>query len=91
VLNYRWFVFLPFIWFLTGCPYSADVPLDVAKEKVNPDYIGKWVKVYKSSEENPKYYQVIKKAETHSIFEEFNYSSSDIYNNFTKRNLRKSN
>lgn len=85
VLSFKWLWFLPFVLFLTGCPYSADVPLDDAKEKINPAFIGKWVKASSSKEEHPKYYQVSKKDETKYLFEEFTWSSSsnkynsDIY------------
>jgi len=76
-ISIQWVWFLPLILFLTGCPYSADVPLDEATEKVNNDYMGKWVKKSSLSEDNPKYYMVSKKDATHYVFEEYNYSSND--------------
>ncbi len=76
-VSLRWIWFLPFVLFLTGCPYSSDVPIDEPKEKVNKDYIGKWVKVSSSNKENPKYYQVTEKDDKLYIFEEFTYNSTD--------------
>ncbi len=76
-ISLQWIWFLPFILILTGCPYSSDIPIDEPKEKVNQDYIGKWVKASSSTEENPKYYNVTKKDDLHYIFEEFTYSSND--------------
>ncbi|MCS7076804.1 MAG: hypothetical protein NZ455_08850 [Bacteroidia bacterium] len=60
---------------LWGCPYSSDVPIDEAKEKVNPDLMGKWTKDVNS--ENPKFYNVTKASDTKYNFEENTWNSTD--------------
>jgi hypothetical protein len=67
---------------LWGCPYSSDVPIDEAKEKVNPELMGKWTK--DGSTENPKFYNVTKASDTKYNFEENTYSSSD--NKYNQKN-----
>jgi len=71
-----------FLFVLTGCPYSSEVPLEQATAKIDPVLIGKWVK--KSTDENPKFYDVVKLNETLYNFVENEYSSSDKKYNKTE-------
>ncbi len=67
---------IPFMmFFLTGCPYSSEVPLDQPTTKIDQNLLGKWVK--KSEDEHPKFYLVTKLNETTLQFAENEYSSSD--------------
>lgn len=43
-----------------GCPYSSDVPLGPAIEKLRPELIGSWVLEGESASAHPSYYTISK-------------------------------
>lgn len=43
-----------------GCPYSSQVPLGAAVEKIRPELIGSWVPDGEANSEHPTYYTIAK-------------------------------
>ncbi len=63
--------------FLTACPYTSDVAITPATEKVNKKMLGKWVKASDMDKEHPEFLQISKFEKTKYKIEKNEYNSTD--------------
>lgn len=62
---------------LTGCPYKSSVPLDVAKEKINPQVLGAWLPKTELGKPNPAYYVIEMRDSLHYDIDHFQYNEKE--------------
>lgn len=72
---------LPLLFLLTACPYSAEFPLDNAKEKINSKYIGKWVEepnnMNSEANANPNFFVISSADDNKYKFEKNDYNTDE--------------
>lgn len=72
---------LPMLFLLTACPYSAEFPLDSAKQKIDNKYIAKWVEdgaaTGEKKNENPNFFLISNAGDNKYKFEKNDYNSDE--------------
>ena len=62
---------------LTACPYTSDVPISEANEKLDKQLYGKWIKESDKDSENPEFFSITQAEKYKYRIEKNEYSSSD--------------
>lgn len=79
---------LPLWLMLTACPYSAEFPLDDAKQKIDSKFLGKWIESAESmsgeKNENPNFFVITEAGTNKYKFEKNDYNTDE--KNYKKEN-----
>lgn len=69
---------------LWGCPYSSQVPLNDAVEKLDTNLLGKWVVEAMMTNEHPEYYIISKRDSSH--YDVYHHQYSDEQKEYSTKN-----